>query len=251
MSNEHAVYVDRLVKRYGKTVALRGISFYVDEGEVFGLVGPNGAGKTTTLRILATLLLPTSGSVKIFGMDIVKDANRIRRLISYLPEEAGTYKNITGYEYLSMIAHIYFNSKKDIEEAIELGIKIAGIGDRVYDKMKTYSKGMQRRIQLARALMVKPRLAILDEPTSGLDVVQAIEIRETIRYFAKKLGITIVMSSHNMLEVQEICDRVAIIDSGRILEQGFITELLSKYGVESLEKLFINLIRGETRRESA
>ncbi len=243
MVGTHAVHVENLVKYYGKTPALRGVTFYVDEGEVFGLVGPNGAGKTTTLRILATLLVPTSGRVEIFGLDVVRDSHKIRKLISYLPEEAGTYKNITGYEYLSMVAHIYFSSRREIEEAIELGIKIAGLGDRIYDKMKTYSKGMQRRVQLARALMVKPRLAILDEPTSGLDVVQALEIRETIKRFARELGITVILSSHNMLEVQEICDRVAIIESGRILEQGSIRELLSKYGVENLEKLFIALVR--------
>jgi len=243
MGVELAVEVRNLVKRYGKFVALRGISFDVHEGEVFGLVGPNGAGKTTTLRILATLLLPTEGSVKVFGMDVVRDAHRVIKVIGYLPEEAGTYKNLTGYEYLEMVARIYFGKGREAEEALELGIKIANLGSRIYDKMKTYSKGMQRRIQLARALMVRPRLAILDEPTSGLDVAQALEIRETIKRFSRELGITVVMSSHNMLEIQEICDRVAIIDRGTILEQGYVKELLSRYGVDNLEKLFVMLVK--------
>ncbi len=239
-----AVVVENLVKDYGRFRALHGISFTVEEGEVFGLVGPNGAGKTTTLRILATLLVPTSGRVTIFGLDVVRDAAKVRKLISYLPEEAGTYKNITGYEYLKMVAELYFGKGRDAEEALELGIRIAGIGDRIHDKMKTYSKGMQRRVQLARALMVRPRLAILDEPTSGLDVAQAIEIRETIKRFSKELGITVVMSSHNMLEVQEVCSRVAIIDRGRILEQGYVDELLRRYGVDNLEKVFLTVVRG-------
>ena len=239
---DKAVVVEKLVKKYGDFTALKGISFEVLEGEVFGLVGPNGAGKTTTLRILATLLVPTAGRVTVFGYDVVRDAHKVRRLISYLPEEAGTYKNLTGYEYLRIVARIYFGKSREAEEAVELGIKIAGIGDKIFEKMKTYSKGMQRRIQLARALMVKPRLAILDEPTSGLDVAQAIEIRNAIKRFAKELGTTVIMSSHNMLEVQEVCDRVAIIVSGEIKEQGGVRELLSKYGVDNLEKVFLRVI---------
>ncbi len=238
-----AVEVQNLIKRYGSVVALRGISFTVEEGEIFGLVGPNGAGKTTTLRILATLLTPTAGSAKIFGLDVVKDSSRVRRIISYLPEEAGTYKNITGYEYLSMVARIYFKDRRDIEEAIELGVRIANLGDRIHDKMKTYSRGMQRRVQLARALMVRPKLAILDEPTTGLDVVQAIEIRDVIKRFSRDLGITVILSSHNMLEVQEVCDRVAIIDRGKIRELGTVPELLNKYGVSNLEEVFLKVVK--------
>ena len=239
-----AIIVENLVKRYGKILALRGISFGVEEGEIFGIVGPNGAGKTTTLRILATLITPTEGRVSIFGHDVVKESSKIRKMISYLPEEAGTYKNLTGFEYLKMVAEIYYEHSQDIENAIDLGVKIANLGDRIFDKMKTYSKGMQRRVQLARALMVRPRIAILDEPTSGLDILQAFEIRNTIRKFAKELGITVILSSHNMLEVEELCDRVAILHEGMILDQGHVRELVSKYGVSNLEKVFVLLVRG-------
>ncbi len=243
-----AVEVKNLVKKYGSFTALKGISFEVPEGEIFGLVGPNGAGKTTTLRILATLLTPTSGIVKVYNYDVVKDAPKVREIISYLPEEAGTYKNLTGYEYLNIVARIYFKNRKDVEEAIELGIKIANLGDKIYEKMKTYSRGMQRRIQLARALMVRPRLAILDEPTTGLDVVQAIEIRNIIKRFAKELGVTVVMSSHNMLEVQEVCDRIAIIDKGLIKESGYVKDLLKKYGVINLEEVFLKVVKNGNAR---
>ncbi len=246
-----AVKVENLVKRYGSYEALKGISFDVEEGEIFGLVGPNGAGKTTTLRILATLLTPTSGRVFVYGFDVVKDAARVREIISYLPEEAGTYKNLSGYEYLSMVARIYFKNRRDMEEALELGIKIANLGDKIYDKMKTYSRGMQRRIQLARALMVRPKLAILDEPTTGLDVVQAIEIRNVIKRFSRELNVTVVMSSHNMLEVQEVCDRVAIIDRGVIRELGYVNELLSKYGVSNLEEVFLKVVKNESTTSAA
>ncbi len=242
MMNQRAVEVKKLVKKYGSFVALKGISFDVEKGEIFGLLGPNGAGKTTTLRIIATLLTPTSGTVKVFGLDVVSEANKVRKIISYLPEEAGAYKNITGFEYLSMVAKIYFSNRKDQEEALELGIKIANLGDKIHDKMKTYSKGMQRRIQVARALMVRPRLAILDEPTSGLDVVQAMEIRNIVKRFSRELGITVILSSHNTREVEELCDRIAILDQGVLKEIGYVDELLSRYEVKNVEELFMKVI---------
>ena len=242
MSEAKAVEVKNLVKKYGSFTALKGISFEVSPGEIFGLLGPNGAGKTTTLRIIATLLTPSAGEVKVFGFDVVRDAGSVRRIISYLPEEAGTYKNITGYEYLDMVARIYFSDRKEREEALELGIKIANLGNKIYDKMKTYSKGMQRRIQVARALMVRPRLAILDEPTSGLDVLQAMEIRSTIKRFSKELGITVILSSHNTKEVEELCDRIAILDRGVIKVVGYLDELLSNYEAKDLEELFVRVI---------
>ncbi|MEM0453124.1 MAG: ABC transporter ATP-binding protein [Sulfolobales archaeon] len=237
-----AVEVSDLVKNYGSFAALRGISFNVDEGEIFGLIGPNGAGKTTTFRILATLLAPTSGSVKIYNYDIVKDSHRVRKLISYLPEDAGVYKNITAYEYLKLIAKIYFGSTPDFTESLELGEKLSGLGDKIHDKMKTYSKGMKRRVQIARTLMVKPKIAILDEPTAGLDVVYSHMIRELIKDFVRTYKTTVLISSHNMLEVEGLCDRVALISEGRILAEGPVNNLINNFGVRNLEELFIKLV---------
>jgi len=137
MADERIVEVKGLVKQFGGLTALNGVSFSVDEGEIFGLIGPNGAGKTTTLRILATLLLPTSGYVSILGYDVVKEASKVRELSSYLAEDAGTYRNLTGYEYLSIVARIYFKSKRDAEEAVEEAARIYGLGDRIMDKIKT------------------------------------------------------------------------------------------------------------------
>jgi ABC-2 type transport system ATP-binding protein len=234
--------VKGLVKDFGGFRALRGVSFEVEEGEVFGLVGPNGAGKTTTFRIVVGLLRPTAGEVRVFGME-PGDA-KVRKLVSYLPEDAGTYRNIAGYEFLSMVARIYFGRGREAEEALELGLKIAGLGDKAYEKMKTYSRGMKRRIQVARALMVKPRLAVLDEPTSGLDVLQAREVRELVKRYARELGATVLLSSHNMAEVEELCTRVALIHKGVVLEQGEVGELLAKHGARNLEDLFVKLVGG-------
>lgn len=244
-----AVEAANLTKRYGMVTALRNVSFRVEEGDVYGLIGPNGAGKTTTFRIVAGLIPPTSGRVEVFGMRPDAHPDRIKRLISYLPEDAGTYRNITGLEFLRMVAEIYFEDPSEAEESLELGIKIAGLGDRIYDRMKTYSKGMKRRIQVARALMMKPRLAVLDEPTAGLDVVYSKEVRGTILGFSRSFGTTVLLSSHNMLEVQDVCQKVSMIYEGRILVEGYIDELLEEYSAKNLEELFVTLV-GEKRIEA-
>jgi len=235
-----AVEIIDLVKFYGKVKALDNLSFNVREGEIFGLVGPNGAGKTTTLRIIATLLKPSSGIVRVFGHDVVKEAGEVRKLISYLPEEAGAYRFLTGREYLEFMVKIYRIPSSVVEE----GIKISGLGDAIDRQVRTYSKGMKRRLLVARTLMVKPKLAILDEPTSGLDVAHALYVRNTIRKYAKEYGVTVILSSHNMLEVEYLCDRVALINKGRIVEVGTTRELLEKYGVKNLEEVFIKAIGG-------
>lgn len=239
---EKAVIVEGLVKEFGKVRALDGVSFTVEEGEIFGLIGPNGAGKTTTLRILATLLLPTRGTVTIFGYDVVKDAGRIREIISYLPEEAGAYRNLSGYEYLNIVARLYFQSKQEAEEAVEEAVRISGLGDRIHDKVKQYSKGMKRRLQIARVLMVKPKLAILDEPTAGLDVSHALYVRKLIREYTRKNGMTVILSSHNMLEVEHVCSRIALIHKGVIYEYGAPEELMEKYDAENLEEVFVKVV---------
>ena len=239
---EFAVSVKDLVKKFGNIEALKEISFNIEKEEIFGLVGPNGAGKTTTLRILATLLLPTSGRAYVFGKDVISEANEVRKYISYLPEEAGCYRNLTGIEFLRIVAKLYFSNKSDVEEAVKLGIRISGLKERLYDKIKTYSKGMKRRLQVARTLMVRPKLAILDEPTSGLDVLHAMTIRKAIAEFSKKYGTTIIMSSHIMSEVERVCNRIAIINEGRIIEMGYVDELKQKYGVSDLEELFVKVI---------
>ncbi|MCJ7570965.1 MAG: ABC transporter ATP-binding protein, partial [Candidatus Thermoplasmatota archaeon] len=193
-----AVEVKNLVKKYGSINALKGISFSINQSEIFGLIGPNGAGKTTALRVLSTLLSINGGSVTILGYDLSKHAAEIRRLISYLPEDAGAYKNMSGRAYLQFIANFF--DPKEVSAMMQKGIKITDLGTRIDDRVDTYSKGMMRRLLVGRALMTNPKLAILDEPTSGLDVINAQEIRKLIKSTAQS-GTTFLISSHNMLEV--------------------------------------------------
>ena len=234
------IEVKNLVKNYGEVEAVRGINFTVNKGEIFGLIGPNGAGKTTTLRVLSTLLTITSGSVKIMGFDLEKDPIEIRKIISYLPEDAGAYKNLTGKGYLEFIANFF--DPKTVKRMVEKGIEIADLEERINDKVDTYSKGMKRRLLVGRALMIDPKLAILDEPTSGLDVNNAQEIRKIIKNTAKE-GTTMLLSSHNMLEVEYLCDRIALIDDGIIVEEGKPQELMTKYKASNIEEVFTGVVK--------
>jgi len=235
-----AVEVRNLVKNYGSFSAVKGISFNIDQGEIFGLIGPNGAGKTTTLRLLSTLLTITSGSVKIMDFDLENEPNKVRKIISYLPEDAGAYKNLTGKRYLDFIANFF--DKNDIQTMISKGEEIANLGNRINDKVDTYSKGMMRKLLVGRALMTAPKLAILDEPTSGLDVNNAQDIRNLVKNTSRQ-GTTILLSSHNMLEVEYLCDKIALISKGVIIEQGTPKNLIEKYGVKNIEEVFTRVVK--------
>jgi len=237
-----AVEVSELVKVFGDVRALDGLSFQMRAGEIFGLIGPNGAGKTTALRITSTLLLPTSGSVNVFGHDVIDEASEVRRLISYLPEEAGAYKNLSGLEYLEFMTRFIANNKETVKEAVEVAAKISGLEERLEDKVKTYSKGMKRRLLVARALMTKPKLAVLDEPTSGLDVLHSVHVRGIIKQYVEKQGVTVLLSSHNMLEVEHLCDKVALINKGKIVAEGSPAELKVKYDSANLEDVFARVV---------
>ncbi|MCW3987557.1 MAG: ABC transporter ATP-binding protein [Candidatus Bathyarchaeota archaeon] len=238
----YVVEVEGLVKDFGDVRALDGLSFHVRSGEVFGLIGPNGAGKTTALRIVSTLLIPTSGFVHVLNRNVVEEAADVRRLISYLPEEAGAYKNLSGYEYLEFMAKLVVDTNEAVEEAVVAAAKITGLGARLKDKLKTYSKGMKRRVLVARVLMTKPKLAILDEPTSGLDVLHSVHVRGIIKRYVEDEDVTVLLSSHNMLEVEYLCDRVALINLGKIVAEGSPNDLKKNADASNLEEVFVKVV---------
>ena len=237
-----ALTVSDVHKVFKETEAVKGVSFTVREGEIFGLIGPNGAGKTTTLRMISTLLDISSGSITVYGKDVKTEAEEVRKMISYLPEDAGAYKDLTGRAYLNFMAD-FFAQGEEKKAMVEKGISIAKLGDRIDSKIDTYSKGMKRRLLIARAIMFNPKLAIMDEVTSGLDVANAFEVREIIRNIAKS-GTSVIISSHNMFEVELLCERVAMINKGQIVLEGTPQELKERFNAENLEDIFLKVVKG-------
>jgi len=229
--------VDSVSKRYGSVQALDDVSFEVSNGEIFGLVGPNGAGKSTTLRIMSTLLSADSGTVTVYGADVEQEPNAARSALRYIPEEAGAYENFTGRKYLDFIAKFYTDNS---DAMVETGVEMADLGERIDDKTSEYSKGMTRKLLLASGLMTEPNLAILDEPTSGLDVRNARQVRETIKSFpGSDRGV--ILSSHDMLEVEYLCDRVGLLNEGRIVAIGSPSELVAAHEAANLEDAFLEV----------
>ncbi|MDR3283139.1 MAG: ABC transporter ATP-binding protein [Candidatus Methanoplasma sp.] len=237
----NALVVEDVYKTYGGRPAVNGVSFSVEEGEIFGLIGPNGAGKTTTLRMISTLLRITSGRITVCGHDVATESDAVRKIISYLPEDAGAYKDLTGRAYLKFMAG-FFADGGDAEKMVMSGIGIADLGERIDSKVDTYSKGMMRRLLIARAIMPAPKVAILDEVTSGLDVINAFEIRDVIRQIAAR-GVTVVISSHNMFEVEMLCDRVAMINDGKVVLCGTPGELKGRFEASNLEEVFVKAVK--------
>jgi len=240
------VHVETLVikdvhKTYGEHEAVKGINFSVNEGEVFGLIGPNGSGKTTTLRMISTLLRLTSGNISVCGHDVMRESDEVRKVISYLPEDAGAYKGLTGRAYLRFMAG-FFADGEEFGRMVDKGIELADLGDRIDSKIDTYSKGMARRLLIARAIMPSPKVAIMDEVTSGLDVINAFEIRDIIRNIAKR-GVTVLLSSHNMFEVDMLCDRIAMINEGSLVLTGAPEELKKEYQAVNLEEVFVKAVK--------
>jgi ABC-2 type transport system ATP-binding protein len=234
--------VKNLVKNYKEVKAVKGISFDVQKGEIYGLLGPNGAGKSTTLRILATVLQPTSGVVELDSISLSANQKEYRKNISYLPEEAGAYKNLTGMDYLNFMANIFATEKKDVKKYVDYAVEICNLKDRLKQKIATYSKGMTRKILLARTIMSRSKFVILDEPTSGLDVINAYDIRNIIKDLSKE-GVSVLLSSHNMLEAEYLSDRISIINKGEIIAENTPKNLTKKNNAENLEEVFIKLTK--------
>ncbi len=239
---ENVLEVKGLSKQYSKVLAVNDVKFEIGSGEIFALIGPNGAGKTSTIRMISTLIKPTSGDAIVAGHSVVKEPDKVRECITYLPDEAGAYKNMKGVSYLRFMAGLFTSDLNLIEEYVKRASEICKLGARLEDKIGTYSRGMIRKLLLARAVMTRPKLAILDEPTSGLDVINAIEIRKMIKELAKEEGTSFLISSHNMLEIEFVSGRVGIMAKGKLMTVGKADELKERYGAENLEEVFERVV---------
>jgi ABC-2 type transport system ATP-binding protein len=222
-------------KQQRKTiVAVDDISFQVCKGELFGIVGPNGAGKTTTVKMLSTLLIPSDGKAKIFGLDVQDNTNEIRSHIGFaFGGNKGLYGRLSALDNLRYFAELYKLPPKNITKRIMDLIEIVGLAGRENDRVETYSNGMQQRLHIARALLHDPDLIYLDEPTVGIDPVGAREIRQLIRNMIN-LNKTVVLTSHYMYEMEELCDRIAVVDHGKVVALDTPSNLKSRSAGDSI-----------------
>ena len=209
--------------------AVRGVSFAIEQGELFGLLGPNGAGKTTTIKMLITLLIPTGGSARVLGLDVVKQAREVRRRIGYVfGGERGVYERLSGYDNLRYFAELYGVPAREQKRRIEELLELVGLKGREHERAEGYSRGMKQRLHVARGLLHDPEVLFLDEPTIGLDPVGAREVRATIASLTEA-GKTVLLTTHYMFEADALCDRIAVISKGNIVAEG--TPLDLKRGV--------------------
>ncbi len=225
-----------LTKRYGDTVAVDGLDLEIGRGEVFGLLGPNGAGKTTTILMLLGLTEPTEGTVRVLGLDPARDPLAVKRRVGYLPDAVGFYEGLSGRENLRYTARLNRMDPTEAEERIDVLLERVGLADAADRPAGTYSRGMLQRLGIADALVKDPEVLILDEPTAAIDPEGVSEMLGLIRTLATEQGVTQLISSHHLQQVQEVCDRVAIFVSGRIIAAGTTHELaLAGTGPERLE----------------
>lgn len=223
-TTELAVDVRDLTVHYGKHVAVRNLSLAIPRGEVFGFIGPNGAGKTSTIKVLATLLKPASGLVLVNGIDAVRHPQRVRRVIGYLPDFFGEYEYLTVTEYLHFFAAAYRIGRGERARVIGDVLALTDLAGKRDDPVDALSRGMKQRLGIARILLHDPELLLLDEPASGLDPRARIELRELLKEL-RTLGKTILVSSHILHELSQFCTRIGIIEAGRFVAEGSLTDI--------------------------
>ncbi len=224
-----------LTKRFGKLVAVDRVSISVEEGEIFGFLGPNGAGKTTTINVLTTLLRPSEGSAAVAGLDVVKEDNRVRSIIGLVPQDLTVDEDLTGMENMLLQARLYHVPMSKAKPRIEEVLELLTLADAAGRKVETYSGGMRKRLELAEGLIHYPRVLFLDEPTLGLDVQTRVAMWDYIRKLRDEQKITVFLTTHYMEEADALCDRIAIIDRGRIIAQGTPHELKESLGGDIVE----------------
>ncbi len=222
----------KLTKNFGNLVAVSDLDLQIGTGDIFGFIGPNGAGKTTTMRILVTLLEPTAGAAFIDGLDVTKKGKEVRRRVGYMPDFMGVYDDLKVFEYLEFFAAAFgieYHKRKKIVDGV---LELTDLVSKQNALVDSLSRGMQQRLGLARVLIHDPKVLILDEPASGLDPRARIEMRELLREL-KRMGKTIMISSHILSELEEICDRIGIVEHGQLVFSGTMEEIRPRLGIQS------------------
>lgn len=224
-----AVKIDGLSKRFGSTMAVDNVDLEVPKGSIFGLIGPNGAGKTTTLSILATLVRPSDGEVNVLGHSPVREPRAVRRRLGYMPDQLGVYDDMSVDEYLGFFAAAHDISRKERPALVEALLELVDLSVKTHAPVQSLSRGMKQRLSLARVLVHDPELLILDEPASGLDPRARVELRDLVARL-QGMGKTIIISSHILAELEQVCTDVAIMEAGRLLAAGAPSEILERLG---------------------
>lgn len=219
-----------LRKRYNSVWALDGLDLSVQEGEIYGLLGPNGSGKTTTILILLGLTEPTAGTVRVCGYDPVREPLAVKRVVGYLSEKVGFYEELSARENLRLITRLNGIPEPEAKRRIEEALEQVGLREVAARPVATFSHGMRQRLGIADVLVKRPKLAILDEPTSGIDPEGAVQILDLIRRLRDEAGMTVILSSHLLYQVQRICDRVGILHKGKMVAEGTVAELTGSGG---------------------
>jgi ABC-2 type transport system ATP-binding protein len=225
VEKQHAIEVSKITKIYGSLTAVDDVSFFVNEGEIFGFLGPNGAGKTTLIRMLTTLLTPTKGDAWVGRYDVVKEPEKVRNEIGVVPQAMTSDLDLTGFENMDIYGRFYAIGSKERKERIQSLLEMVGLTARASDLVATYSGGMRRRLEIARVLVHRPKILFLDEPTIGLDPQSRLVVWEFLRKLIQERTMTIFLTTHYMEEAESLCQRVAIIDSGKIIALGTPDEL--------------------------
>jgi ABC-2 type transport system ATP-binding protein len=247
------ILIQHLTKRFGSQTAVDDLSFEVPAGQILGFLGPNGAGKSTTLKMLTGMLEPTSGTATICGFDLLREPIEVKRHVGFVPESGAVFESLTGLEYLEMVAALYAIPPEAARARIRQFIAFFDLSfETLTDKLLgAYSKGMRRKVVITSALLHNPPVVFFDEPLDGLDANAAVGFKALIQTLARE-GKTIVYSSHILDVVERVCDRVIILDKGRMQVDGRPAELLVAHGVDTLEKLFTQLTGGaELERRAA
>ena len=243
------ISVRNLTKRFGDLAAVQDVSFNVKKGEVFAFLGPNGAGKSTTIKMLTTLLAPSSGSVEIDGLDPAKHPNQVRKRIGIVFQDPSVDTELTAYENIEFHGVLYHVPKGVRRERIAMLLELFGLWDRRNHFVKEFSGGMKRRLEIARCLLHTPKIIFLDEPTLGLDPQTRHQLWTQVRRLNQEEEVTVFLTTHYMEEAERVADRIAIIDHGRIIAEGTAAELRASTQSESLEQAFLSLTGSAIREE--
>jgi len=246
------ISTDKLSKYYGKGGEIKAVDeldLEVYEGETFGLLGPNGAGKTTTVRLLNCIIKPTSGTATVNGYDVLKEETEVKRVTGLLAESPGLYEKLSAYEFLGFMGALYDVSSNILPERIEELLKLFGLYDRRDYLLEGYSRGMKQKILIAAALIHDPPILFFDEPTSMLDPRAALMVKDLIKKLADTAGKTIFICSHILPVVEELCDRIGIINQGRLVALGTVDEIIAKAETKTLEEAFIAITGGVEEKE--